>query len=251
VYVAIALMIAVTVAVAGFVLAPRLAKGRYVYDEQTDRPHPFGLGMAWLAIRTRDTGRLVTALGLQDIHASNWDTGIGSAYGGHRSASRIFISPPVNGWSFVVGLELPLPLGSGFADTTTPLLVDLGREFSDVQYFASYPALDRFAWARVLDGKLVRAFAIGDEGIVWNKGKSGREEKTLGLRLFELRGVRGRRGDAGSEIVLYPTEQHIMKLAAKWSLDPTRLNAVKSEPALGWVGSPPRSWRAQPLRKAA
>jgi hypothetical protein len=97
----------------------------------------------------------------------------------------------------------------------------------------------------------VRAFAINDEGVVWNKGRPSKEEKAMGLKLFEVRGVRGRRGETGDEIVLYPTEQHMMQLALKWSLDPTRLDPLQSEPALGVIGLAPAGWRAERLAKAA
>ena len=146
---------------------------------------------------------------------------------------------------------LPQPLGKSFIDKTTPLLLDLGREFIELQYYLASPAIDHFAWARVIDGKLVRAFAIGDEGVVWNKGKPGKEEKAMGLKLFELRGVRGRRGDAGNEIILYPTEEHVMRLASKWSIDPTRISDVRTDAALGWIGLAPARWRSERARKVA
>lgn len=249
--VVIAVMIIVTIALAAFVLAPRLAEGRIVYEQVPDRPPPFGPNMAWLAIRTRDTSRLVAALGLDQVYGANWSTGLGTVYNAELGETRLFVSPPVNGWTFVVGQSLPQPLGKSFLDKTTPLLLDLGRDFIEVQYFLSSPLIDHFAWARVIDGKLVRAFAIGDEGILWNKGKPGKEEKAMGLKLFELRGVRGRRGDAGNEIILYPTEEQVMYLASKWSIDPTRIGSVASEAALGWIGEAPSRWRSERTRKAA
>ena len=124
-----------------------------------------------------------------------------------------------------MGLSLPHPVGRGFVDKSTPLLVDLGGRFAEVQYFFSYPPIDFYAWARVRDGRLVRAFAVTDEGIVWNKGRTSKEERGLGLKLFELRGVQGRKGDAGGELILHPTEDHVMRLAHRWSLDPTTLDA--------------------------
>ncbi len=43
-----------------------------------------------------------------------------------------------------------------------------------------------------------------------------------------------------------------MKLAGKWSLDPTRIGDAKAEPALGFVGIAPASWRPERVaRKAA
>lgn len=243
--VAITFMIIATVAVAALVLAPRLGEGRVVYEETPDHAPAFGADMSWLAVRTKDTSRLVAALGLEQLYAANWSTGLGTAYSPDLGETRVFVSPPVNGWTFVVGRPLPQPLGKAFLDKTTPLLLDLGREFIELQYFLCGPQIDHFAWARVIDGRLVRAFAIGDEGVLWNKGKPGKEEKAMGLKLFELRGVRGRRGDAGNEIVLYPTEQHVMHLASKWSIDPSRIDGMGGEPALGWVGTAPSKWRSE------
>lgn len=250
----ITLLIVGTLAIATLSLAPRIGEGRVIYQTDADRPCPFGYRMAWLAIRTRDTRRVVDALGLQHAAPANWKTGIGVVYDRRLSDDRLFVSPPVNGWTFVVGLSLPQPVGRGFVDKATPLLQRLGSEFIEVQYFMSYPAIDHHAWARLIDGKLVRAFAIGDEGILWNHGKPSKEEQTLGLKLFELRGVRGRRGDAGGELILYPTEEHVMRLASRWSIDPTTLDTIDKEmveAGLGWVGHTPAGWRAERLRQSA
>jgi hypothetical protein len=97
----------------------------------------------------------------------------------------------------------------------------------------------------------LRAFAVGDEGIIWRKGKTTREERALGLRLFEFRGVRGRKGDAGGEIILYPTEDHIMRLAERWSVDPTKLDGgAVTAPGTGYIALAPASWKAERLRNS-
>jgi hypothetical protein len=119
-----------------------------------------------------------------------------------------------------------------------------------VQYFFAYPLIDFFAWARVRDGRLVRAFAITDEGVAWSKGRATKEERALGLKLFELRGVRGRKGDAGGEMILHPTEEHVMRLAKRWSLDPTTLSSLASQQtALGYIAQAPGAWRTERIRK--
>ena len=120
-----------------------------------------------------------------------------------------------------------------------------------MQYFFSFPPIDYFAWARVKDGRLVRAFAVTDEGIVWNKGRASKEERALGLKLFELRGVRGRKGDAGGEMILHPTEDHVMRLASRWSIDPTTLDEEQAPSGSGYIALAPHSWRSERLRKAA
>ena len=245
------IMVALTVAAAALVLAPHMAEGRIIYDTEPDRPCAFGYKMAWLAIRSRDPAFVAERLGLVAVEPANWRSGLGTVYDDQLGETHIFVSPPVNGWVFVAGLPLPHPMGRRFTDKASQLLLGLGADFVEVQYFFSYPAIDFFAWARMIEGKLIRAFAIGDDGVVWNKGRPTKEEKAMGLKLFELRGVRGRRGDAGGEIILYPTEQHMMQLAGKWSLDPTELERTEMQPGLGWIGRAPVLWRPERLRKAA
>jgi hypothetical protein len=196
----ISLFLALTLATAAFVLAPRLAVRRVAFDTTPDRPHPFGYKMAWLAIRTRDMARVAEVLQLEVVETANWRSGIGTAYDDRLGQSHVFLSPPVDGWTFVVGLSLPHPMNRNFVDKCTPTLLDLGAAFPDVQYYFSYPLIDFYAWVRVCNGKLLRAFAIGDEGIIWNKGRLSKDERSLGLKLFEVRGVRGRKGDAGGQI---------------------------------------------------
>ncbi|HEX7076734.1 MAG TPA: hypothetical protein VF226_22065 [Hyphomicrobiaceae bacterium] len=247
----IAILVTLTVAIAAFVLAPRTARRRVLFDAAPDRPAPFGLKMAWLAIRTQDTARVLDVLGMVDPRPCNWNSGIGTVYDDRLGEHHLFVSPPVDGWTFVVGLSLPYPVGQGFVDKCTPMLLRLGREFGEVQYFFSYPLIDFFAWARIIGGKLVRAFAISDEGTIWNKGKPTKEERSLGLKLFELRGVRERTGDAGGALMLYPTEEHVMRLASRWSLDPTRIDSAPASASTGYICLAPTSWRPERMRKSA
>jgi hypothetical protein len=250
VYLTIGIMVALTVAAAAFLLAPRLADGRIRFEIKPDRPRAFGYKMAWLAIRTRDGAKIAEILDLAPVPC-NWNSGLGTVYDDRLGENHVFVTAPVDGWTFVVGLCLPHPTSRAFVDKWTPLLVQLGSRFPEVQYFFTYPPIDFFAWARIVEGKLVRAFAIGDQGILLSRGKPTREERRLGLKLFEMRGVKGRTGDAGGELVLHPTEDHVMRLAQAWSLDPTRLDASSAEPALGAVALAPAAWRAERLRRVA
>lgn len=246
----IVMLVVLTIAAAIW-LAPGINDGRTIFRTDPDGPHGFGYKMSWLAFRTRDTLSVVEALGLVAPEPANWNSGIGTVYDDRLGENHVYVTPPVNGWTFVVGLSLPHPVSAQFVDKLTPLMVGLGGRFIEIQYYFSYPLLDFFAWARVVDGHLVRAFAIGDEGVVWSKGKPTREEHALGLGMFELRGVKGRRGDAGGELILYPTEEHVMRLAQRWSLDPTRLSATDAPAALGFVARVPAAWRPERIRRAA
>lgn len=246
------LMVLATVAVAALVLAPRVAQGRLVFDVRPDRPHAFGYHMAWLAIRTRDTARVLAELRLQGYERANWRTGLGTVYSAEHGPSRLFVAPPVNGWTLVVGLGLPHPLGKEFVDKALPLLMQLGSQFIEVQYFLAHPPIDYFAWARIIDGKVVRAYAVGGDGVLWSRGKPTREERSLGQKLYEIRGLRKSRSASAGKAIVYPTEAHVMALAGRWSLDPTRLaGEATAEPGLGYIGTLPADWGPERLRKSA
>lgn len=218
---------------------------------QPDQACAFGYKMAWLAVRTDDALALAKTLGLESTVQANWNSGIGTVYDEKLGPSHVFVTPPVEGWTFVVGLGLPHPVNERFVDKLTPLLLSLGKQFPEAQYFFTYPLIDFFAWARVVNGKLTRAFAVNDEGVVWNKGRITRAERSLGLSLFELRGVKERHGDAGGELVLYPTEDHVMEIARSWSIDPIRLDRIEVEAGAGILAPVPAHWGAERRRRTA
>jgi len=247
----IAGLIVATITLAAVCIAPSLLPDPVVLDSDPDAPRPFGYRMAWLAIRSADTDKVGEALGLDEGLEANWNSGIGTVYDDELSATHLFLSPPVDGWTFLIGLSLPHPVGPAFVDKLTPLMMRLGQSFEDVQYFFTYPLIDFFAWGRVRRGEFVRGFAVSDEGVVWNRGRPTAEERALGLRLFELRGVRGRQGDAGGEMVLYPTEEHVLRIARGWGIDPMALAGKAGAAGNGWVVRVPAAWRAERVRKRA
>ena len=148
-----------------------MADRRVVFEVVPDCPKAFGYNMAWIAIRTKDTAQVIEALELTAAEPANWNSGIGTVYSAELGDTYVFVSPPIKGWTFVAGVPLPLPVGRSFVDKLTPLLARLGSDFSQVQYFAGFPIIDFFAWAKLEGGRMVRAFAIGDEGVIWDRGR--------------------------------------------------------------------------------
>lgn len=247
----ILILIGLTIAAIAYGLVPRRSEKRVLFSETPDAPKSFGFGMSWLAIATADTAAVLEALRLADAKPVNWNSGIGTIYDAALSDDYVFVTPPVQGWTFVCGVPLPHPFGRNFADKLTPLLEGLALTFPDVQYFAAFPIIDFYGWARLRQGRIVRAFVIGDDGVIWDQGRLTPEEKALGLKLFDLRGINGRKGDAGGAIILYPTEEQVLRVARGWSIDPITLDTLSTIAATGYIARVPSAWRSERLRRAA
>ncbi len=223
------------------------------FDDQPDLPTPFGTDMAWLAVKTNDAAAVASALNLQDCSSVSWAHGVEAIHDSRTGDSAVFVAPAVHGWVLVAGLALPQPIGSGFADKTTPLLAELSRSFGEAQYFLAYSPLDYFSWVRAVGGRISRAFAIGDEGVIMNAGRRTAAEHALGLRFFEVRGVCERAGDGGGAMILAPTAEQVTALAGHWSIDPMALGRLTgARPSTGILARTPAQWRPERvLRDAA
>ena len=248
------LIVTVTTIIAGFfvysTLVPWLVSRLRDRDIAPDTPQPFGYRTAWLAIDTDRTGEVVEALGVSDLQCVNWRTGIATIYDEELADDYVFISPPVDGTTYVVGLALPHPVGARFVDKCLPLLHRLSEQFGGVAYFFTYPVIELYAWARFSDGQLKRAFAWGDEGAIWNRGAITDVERSMGLDVFELRRANAPGGAKGRQMrrkeldggFAYPTEEHVLHVAAEWGLDPTKLDLVSEDVGLGYVAQVPGGW---------
>lgn len=229
-------------AMAGVWFAPRI--GRQMFREakvEADLPCAFGYKMSWVAVKTRDTARLIETLELEDARTVNWSYGIGTVYSDRIGLKHVFVTPPVDGWSLIVGLSLPHPMGSAFEDHCSPFLIKLSREFGLVQYFVSLPELDYYGWVVLRDGQIKRGFACGPDGAVWNRGHVSADERSVGMAIFDIRIV-GDPGDDGDAPM--PREEHVLELARRWSLDPTRLDTRDDlEAGVGYLAMAPAAWR--------
>jgi hypothetical protein len=246
----IAIFVLLTVVAAAAVLAPRLLPRNVTVDDVPDRPRAFGREMSWLAVQTDDVPRLAAVLGLADLSVANWNSGLGAIYDLELADSFVFISPPIRGWTLVASVALPLPAGGTFVDKMSPLLHRLSGHFSHFQYFATFPIIDFYAWAKFDGDSIVRAFAAGDGGTIWDLGRSTIEERRLGLSMFEVRGIRDRQGDIGGSLDLHPTEDHVLGVASGWSVNPMSIESLVDQ-GTGWVAYAPQSWRAERSRAAA
>ncbi|HEX4182792.1 MAG TPA: hypothetical protein VHY34_06010 [Caulobacteraceae bacterium] len=233
-----------------------------------DLPRQFGSKINWFAIKTVDVQSVAEALGLTGLRPSNWSNGIEDAcQSSPEHPITVFVSPPVEGWTFVVGAGLPYPADSDrnggnlpFGKRFRTLFGELSRRFEEVQFFGSDRVVDFSAWARAHNGQAIRVFSyVGAQGeVLANEGGQTPEERALGLidpgsrnpadatdYLCEqeeaLMDGEGEVTDAdeddsdGVTPKAFPDEDDVIDLAGRWSLNPYELEALNPEPALGWL----------------
>jgi hypothetical protein len=137
-------------------------------------------------------------------------------------------------------------------DHATVRMTELSRQFGEVQFFGSMRTSDAYVWARASKGKLVRLFYEGD-GNRRVQGNETNEEKALGLNFFDASSPEASQpGYWQRRDLVYLDEEYVLKIAAKWSVDPSKLNQMGLPPSLGLLGGPSASYppKPQPIRPA-
>ena len=204
-------------------------------DATPDSPINFGYKMSWLAIKVSNAEEVIESVDIENVQPSNWHSGFVAAYNGHA-----FISPPVNGWVFVVSNKM-LELGyAPDAEEWHSLMSRLSHEHGEVQYFGTHRVVDYHAWARFINGTESRAFAyLGERGeILVDRGARTVGEEELGYNYYDPDCL-----EAESESywerddLCFPDEEHVMQVAGKWSINPNTLEELGLSKGVGWIGN--------------
>jgi hypothetical protein len=163
----------------------------------------FGSKQAWLAVRNGDPAAVRAALGLRDLGPVSWRAGLDLAY---LTDDRVVITPPLDRWVLVTGRWLWRAAGDF---PVARLSAELGTE---VQRYSSYRVAEQHEWERAAHGTLVRSFAYrgGSGELVRWIGDPDEAEAGLGLH------------DPDDDILV--GESDVMRLAGRWSVDPSTLD---------------------------
>jgi hypothetical protein len=190
-------------------------------------PFLFDRPTKWLAIRCSDILKIQAVLGLHNPTPCSWSDGFS------RSSDRkLFITPPVQGWSLVVGQGLPEP--GDDIDQLYHFLTQLGRALGSVQYFHAERVFNHHAWVRIENNQIYRAYAWAGETL-WNQGEATAAEKALELKCYAY-------GENPIPFPFSPRDSHgsntekVIQLAARWSVDPMAINSLKLKAGLGITG---------------
>jgi len=185
-------------------------------------PAPFGYKIGWLTIRSTDQNAVVRALSLSDPAEATWRAGIDAVYGdAYRvvgSRSRVFVSPPVNGWIFVVG---QWTMGDGDdPGGIEQLITRLSMEFGEAQAFAIYRVIEYHHWMWAKSGCLERSFSyLGESGqVLRDEGEPTSAELDIGWhRLPEVDEMPDEQGESSTsgEAFWRPNEEDVMTIAGQ------------------------------------
>jgi hypothetical protein len=195
-----------------------------------EQPCTFRWPGCWLAIRSANPFAVQSALRLHNAKSCSWIEGL-------ACEEKLFIAPAVKGWILVMGSGLPDP--SDDVDVCFRFLIQLSRKLGQVQFFSANRVLRYHAWVKADRGRIVRAYAWAGKTL-WHQGPRTPAETELGLKCFEYLEVPDS-GAFSQPDVLSLNVDKVPFLAARWSIDPGRIDARFLQMERGIAGEP--HWR--------
>ena len=195
------------VALARAAPAPPVAEGT---------PMGFGYKGSWYAVRSTDGASVASAVGLVDVEPTPWEVGIARA---HALGNEVRVTPPVDGWVFVIGAVALAFDDRASVDATRARLEPLSASFGEAHAFTSNRIVDVYGWILCRGGSVERVYAeCLENGFVVDEGTP------LAVEPVERPAVR---------------EDDVIRVAGSVSLNPTTLAArgsVAGRPLLGRLG---------------
>jgi len=181
----------------------------------------------WLAVKSRSLLAVQSALGLHNAKPCSWMDGL-------SGEEKLFIAPPVKGWILVMGSGLPDP--SEDVDACFRFVLELSRKLGQVQLFSVSRILHHHAWVKAEGGRVVRAYAWAGK-TVWQQGVRTSAEKDLDLKCFDYSEASERTGFGEPDFIALNVDK-VPMLAARWSLDPGRIDEHCFHTGHGVAGEP-------------
>jgi len=193
----------------------------------------------WVAVKTRNPRAVQAALGLRNSRSCSWLEGL-------ATEGKVFITPPIKGWTLVTGTGLPEP--SDDIDACFRFVVDLSRKLGRVQFFNASRFSKHHAWVDARNGRVVRAYAWAGKTL-WNQGRETGAEKELDLKCYGCTEAAQQTQCAETEQAARNVER-VPMLAARWGFDPSWIDERSIKQQGGMVGElPPVTGEASKRRR--
>jgi hypothetical protein len=216
----------------------RLSNGVFEWVKPPCVGSPFGYKISWLVVQGFTTEEVSKVLAQSDARYAktdflpcNWASGIGRIRSTFLNR-EVFISPPVQGWVFVVNWQPN--------DDTEPDLKEVLEALSTrgrAGFFASHRVASYASWALAENGNLFRHLSEADGETFRDLGPISDFERADMMTSTELTEAEISEADEDDYYDRLPDESDVIEVAGKFSLDPIQLDGV-STVGLGLIGRP-------------
>ena len=192
-------------------------------DLVADDPTPFGYKNAWYAIKNETPESVIEKLNLETLYESNWAFGLEHSY----RYDTIFVSPQIGGYVLVIGLSDIAP------DVDYSPVKKHSEHFAELQFFGSHRVSDYSAWAKFINGHLLRAYTWADGELKCDEGALTPEEIALGFDAFPSLET-DFSDDSILDNLVYPDEEDVLNLAKAWGFN-TLFEGANYEKSTGHI----------------
>jgi hypothetical protein len=174
-----------------------------------DTPISFGYKCSWYCVRGLDDQRIVEIISPRHVASANWREGIEAAYKG-----EVFITPKVDQWKFIISTQFFMKPLNEISSSVSSHLSKFSHEGEPAFFFATDRVTETHIWAKAVGGSITRGYGYcGESGeVFWDEGEPSSSEKDL---------------------LTYPDEETILKLANDWVISPLALDKYEVRPAIG------------------
>ena len=201
-----------------------------------DHPVPVtGCFLSWIAVEASDQRQVMDFFGLTPSWPATFPLGIGAADAdGHGyndetgHLARVFVTPPVDGWTLLVGPWCSL-IAEDRRDEVLDLCVRASATFGKVQAYWYGERGDGSAWLVAENGTLIRRGA--------NLGEALDEEIALGVPLPSETELLDAEEDEDDRS--YALFDFAPVLAGRLSINPRELSAATTWQGHGWLALTP------------
>ena len=192
-----------------------------------EKPINFGRKTIWSAIKSDSCSKVAKFLNIGESNKCNWVEGTIRAYNGD-----VFILPSIENWVIIHGWGLPIPnthTDMRFADN---FLNYLSNEFGEAQLFGNHRVSSSAFWMKATNGKLDRAYIVGDGegGMIGNPTTIEEKMNLIDFSSPEINNEEYYKNRT------YPGEDEVFEVAENWSINPQKLESIPNIGNEGYYG---------------
>ena len=172
----------------------------------------FGYKIVWLAIKGAEIDTILSCCPeLRYVREAGWKDAMKEVT---EKWTKAMLSGPYDGWVFLIGSGL---WDLSQVDEIVKVMGRIGERAKEVCYFASHRVSEAYAFARVVQGKMIRLYSYADGQLFGCIGERSDVEEKLSLTFAE------REEDLFEEGFDYIDEEDVLRIAGEWSMHPEAL----------------------------